>query len=328
MKVAIYGAGAIGAHLGGMLARTGDVDVSLIARGPHLAAIQANGLVCRFQDGDEFRVRPTAVEDPADLGPQDYVVVTLKAHQSPGVVARMAPLLGPETAVVTAMNGVPWWYFHGLGGAHEGRSLEAVDPGRAQWDGLGPERAIGMVVHPATEIVEPGVMLHMEGDAYPIGEPSGEKTARATALSEALVAAGLRAPIRAKIRDDIWMKLWGNLCLNPVSALTGATLAGLGRDADVKAVLFDLAAEGRAVGEALGARFRVTAERRLAAAFDVGEHKTSMLQDLERGRPMEIDALVTAVTELGDIVGVETPMLDAVAALTKLRARTAGLYPA
>lgn len=327
MKIAIYGAGAIGAHLGGMLAKT-DADVSLIARGPHLAAMQANGLLCRFQDGSEFRVRPNAVEDPADLGPQDYVIVTLKAHQSPGVVARMQPLLGPETAVVTAMNGVPWWYFHGLAGDHEGRTLEAVDPGRAQWDGLGPERAIGMVVHPATEIVEPGVMLHMEGDAYPLGEPSGEKTDRVAALSEALVAGGLRAPIRAKIRDDIWMKLWGNLCLNPVSALTGETLAGLGRDEDVKALLFALAAEGRAVGEALGARFRVTAERRLAAAFDVGEHKTSMLQDLERGRPMEIDALVTAVTELGDVVGVDTPLLDAVAALTKLRARTAGLYPA
>lgn len=327
MKVAIYGAGAIGAHLGGMLART-DVDVSLIARGPHLAAMQSNGLTLRFQDGEAFNVRPNAVADPAELGPQDYVIVTLKAHQSPGVVDLMQPLLGPETAVVTAMNGVPWWYFHGLGGDHNGRTLESVDPGRAQWDGLGPERAIGMVVHPATEIVEPGVMLHMEGDAYPLGEPSGEKTERVQALSDALVAAGLRAPIRTKIRDDIWMKLWGNLCLNPVSALTGSTLAGLGRDDDVRALLFDLAAEGRAVGEAVGARFRVTAERRLAAAFDVGEHKTSMLQDLERGRPMELDALVTAVTELGDIVGVDTPLLDAVAALAKLRARNAGLYPA
>ncbi len=326
MKVAIYGAGAIGAHLGGMLART-DVDVSLIARGPHLAAMQANGLLLRFQDGEEFRVHPTATDDPATLGPQDYVIVTLKAHQSPGVVPLMQPLLGPDTAVVTAMNGVPWWYFHGLGGDHDGRTLESVDPGRAQWDGLGAERAIGMVVHPATEIVEPGVMLHMEGDAYPIGEPSGEKSERIVRLSDALTAACLRAPIRSKIRDDIWMKLWGNLCLNPVSALTGSTLAGLGRDEPVRALLFGLAAEGRAVGEALGARFRVTAERRLAAAFDVGEHKTSMLQDLERGRPLEIDALVTSVTELGAAVGVATPLLDAVAALIKLRAANAGLYP-
>jgi len=326
MKITIYGAGAIGAHLGGMLAQT-DVDVSLIARGPHLAAMQANGLTCRFQDGSEFNVRPRAVENPGELGPQDYVIVTLKAHQSPHVVEAMRPLLGPETAVVTAMNGVPWWYFHGLGGELEGRSLESVDPGRAQWDGLGPERAIGMVVHPATEIVEPGVMLHMEGDAYPIGEPSGEKTERISALSDALTAAGLRAPIRSKIRDDIWMKLWGNMCLNPVSALTGATLAGMGRDDGVRALLFEIAAEGRAVGEAVGARFRVTAERRLNAAFEVGEHKTSMLQDLERGRPMEIDALATAVSELGKAAGVATPQLDAVLALVKLRARTAGLYP-
>ncbi len=327
MKVAIYGAGAIGAHLGGMLAKAG-VKTALIARGPHLAAMQADGLLCKFQDGSEFRVHPTATDDPASLGVQDYVICTLKAHQSPGVVDLMQPMLGPETAVVTAMNGVPWWYFHGLGGEHDGRTLESVDPGRAQWDGLGPERAIGMVVHPATEIVAPGVMQHMEGDAYPIGEPSGEKTARIEALSAMLAEAGLRAPIRPKIRDEIWMKLWGNLCLNPVSALTGSTLAGLGRDEGVRDLLFAVAAEGRAVGEALGARFRVTAERRLSAAFDVGEHKTSMLQDLERGRPMEIDALVTAVAELGDIVGVDTPLLDAVLALVRLKARNAGLYPA
>ncbi|MGZ0186516.1 MAG: 2-dehydropantoate 2-reductase [Alphaproteobacteria bacterium] len=327
MKIAIYGAGAIGAHLGGMLSKAG-VDVSLIARGPHLVAMQTNGLLCKFQDGAEFRAHPTATDDPSSLGVQDYVIVTLKAHQSPGVVDLMQPMLGPDTAVVTSMNGVPWWYFHGLGGDHDGRTLESVDPGRAQWDGLGPERAIGMVVHPATEIIEPGVMMHMEGDAYPIGEPSGEKTDRIQALSAALVEAGLRAPIRAKIRDEIWMKLWGNLCLNPVSALTGSTLAGLGRDEGVRALLFELAAEGRAVGEALGARFRVTAERRLAAAFDVGEHKTSMLQDLERGRPMEIDALVTAVTELGEIVGVPTPRLHSILSLITLRARNAGLYPA
>jgi 2-dehydropantoate 2-reductase len=327
MKIAIYGAGAIGAHLGGMLSKAG-VDVSLIARGPHLAAMQANGLLCKFQDGTEFRAHPTATDDPSSLGVQDYVIVTLKAHQSPGVVDLMQPMLGPDTAVVTSMNGVPWWYFHGQGGEHEGRTLESVDPGRAQWDGLGPERAIGMVVHPATEIVEAGVMMHMEGDAYPIGEPSGEKTDRIQALSAVLVKSGLRAPVRAKIRDEIWMKLWGNLCLNPVSALTGSTLAGLGRDDGVRALLFELAAEGRAVGEALGARFRVTAERRLAAAFDVGEHKTSMLQDMERGRPMEIDALVTAVTELGEIVDVPTPRLQSILSLVTLRARNAGLYPA
>lgn len=326
MKVAIYGAGAIGAHLGGMLANNG-VDVSLIARGPHLRAIQDNGLLMKFHQTDDILVRPNATDNPAELGHQDYVIVTLKAHQSPAVVELMQPLLGPNTAVVTAMNGVPWWYFYRLGGEHEGRTLESVDPGRVQWNGLGPHRAIGMVVHPAVEITAPGVMQHVEGNAYQVGEPSGEKTDRVANLAEALVDAGLRAPISSKIRDDIWVKLWGNLCLNPISALTDATLAGIGRDDGVRELVFKLAEEGRAVGEALGARFRFTADRRFTAAFEVGEHKTSMLQDLERGRPMEIDALVTAVCELGDIVGVDTPVLDAVLALVRLKARNAGLYP-
>jgi len=326
MKVAIYGAGAIGAHLGGMLAKNG-VDVSLIARGPHLRAIQDKGLLMKFHHSDDVLVRPNATDNPAELGLQDYVIVTLKAHQSPAVVELMQPLLGHNTAVVTAMNGVPWWYFHRLGGEHEGRTLESVDPGRVQWNGLGPHRAIGMVVHPAVEITAPGVMQHVEGNAYQVGEPSGEKTDRVTKLAEALVDAGLRAPISSKIRDDIWVKLWGNLCLNPISALTDATLAGIGRDDGVRELVFKLAEEGRAVGEALGARFRFTADRRFTAAFEVGEHKTSMLQDLERGRPMEIDALVTAVCELGDIVGVDTPVLDAVLALVRLKARNAGLYP-
>jgi 2-dehydropantoate 2-reductase len=326
MKVAIYGAGAIGAHLGGMLANNG-VDVSLIARGTHLRAIQDNGLLMKFHHSDDILVRPNATDNPAELGHQDYVIVTLKAHQSPAVVELMQPLLGPNTAVVTAMNGVPWWYFYRLGGEHEGRTLESVDPGRVQWNGLGPHRAIGMVVHPAVEITAPGVMQHVEGNAYQVGEPSGEKTDRVANLAEALVDAGLRAPISSKIRDDIWVKLWGNLCLNPISALTDATLAGIGRDDGVRELVFKLAEEGREVGEALGARFRFTADRRFTAAFEVGEHKTSMLQDLERGRPMEIDALVTAVCELGDIVGVDTPVLDAVLALVRLKARNAGLYP-
>lgn len=261
----------------------------------------------KFHHSDDILVRPNATDNPAELGHQDYVIVTLKAHQSPAVVELMQPLLGPNTAVVTAMNGVPWWYFYRLGGEHEGRTLESVDPGRVQWNGLGPHRAIGMVVHPAVEITAPGVMQHVEGNAYQVGEPSGEKTDRVANLAEALVDAGLRAPISSKIRDDIWVKLWGNLCLNPISALTDATLAGIGRDDGVRELVFKLAEEGREVGEALGARFRFTADRRFTAAFEVGEHKTSMLQDLERGRPMEIDALVTAVCELGDIVGVDTP---------------------
>ena len=326
MKIAIYGAGAIGAHLGAMLART-EHEVSLIARGPHLKAMQENGLTFRSAD-ETFTVHPKATDDPASLGPQDYVIVTLKAHQSGGVVDLMLPLLGPETAVVTCMNGVPWWYFYGLGGEHEGKTLETVDPGKKQWLGLGPERAIGCIVYPATEIVEPGVCQHIEGNTYSLGEPTGERSERAKALSQALIAGGLRAPVRTAIRDEIWVKLWGNLCFNPISALTHATLEDIGTDPGVREIVVRMMLEGQAVGEALGAKFKVSLDKRIAGAVAVGAHKTSMLQDLERGRPMEIDALVTAVAELGDIVGIDTPTLDAVLALTQLRARTAGLYPA
>ena len=325
MKIAIYGAGAIGAHLGAMLART-DCEVSLIARGPHLQAMQENGLTFR-SEAETFTVHPNATDDPASLGQQDYVIVTLKAHQSAGVVDRMQPLLGPETAVVTCSNGVPWWYFHGLGGEHEGRTLESVDPGAKQWRDLGPERAIGCVVYPATEIVEPGVCQHLEGNSYPLGEPDGSRSERATALSKALIAGGLRAPVRTAIRDEIWVKLWGNLCFNPISALTHATLEQIGTDPGTRAVATQMMQEGQRVGEALGGRFKIPLEKRLQGATNVGAHKTSMLQDLERGRPMEIDALVTAVAELGDIVNVDTPMIDAVLALVRLRAQVAGLYP-
>jgi 2-dehydropantoate 2-reductase len=325
MKIAIYGAGAIGAHLGAMLART-EHEVSLIARGPHLKAMQENGLTFRSAE-EEFTVHPSATDDPASLGPQDYVIVTLKAHQSAGVVDLMQPLLGPETAVVTCMNGVPWWYFYGLGGALEGKTLETVDPGAKQWRDLGPERAIGCIVYPATEIVEPGVCQHIEGNTYSLGEPTGERTDRAKALSQALISGGLRAPVRTAIRDEIWVKLWGNLCFNPISALTHATLEDIGTDPAVREVVVKLMQEGQAVGEALGAKFKVPLDKRIAGAVGVGAHKTSMLQDLERGRPMEIDALVTAVAELGDIVGVDTPMLDAVLALVQLRGKVAGLYP-
>lgn len=325
MKIAIYGAGAIGAHLGAMLART-EHDVSLIARGPHLKAMQENGLTFRSAE-ESFTVHPTATDDPASLGHQDYVIVTLKAHQSAGVVDLMKPLLGPETAVVTCMNGVPWWYFYGLGGSLEGKTLETVDPGQKQWRDLGPERAIGCIVYPATEIVEPGVCQHIEGNTYSLGEPNGERTERVKALSQALIAGGLRAPVRTAIRDEIWVKLWGNLCFNPISALTHATLEDIGTDPGVRQVVVKLMQEGQAVGEALGAKFKVPLDKRIAGAVGVGAHKTSMLQDLERGRPMEIDALVTAVAELGDIVGVETPMLDAVLALVQLRGKVAGLYP-
>ncbi len=324
MKVCIYGAGAIGGLLGARLAKAG-ADVSLIARGPHLAAMREHGLTLRSA-GEEFTVRPAVSDDPATLGVQDHVIVTLKAHQVPGVVPAMQPLLGPETAVVMGVNGVPWWYFHGLGGPYEGRRIPSVDPGDVQWDGIGPERVIGCIVYPAAEVVEPGVVELVEGDRFTLGEPSGARTPRVEALSQALIAAGFKAPIRPKVRDEIWIKLWGNLSFNPISALTHATLDAICADPGTRALARAMMVEAQTIAEKLNVRFPIPVDQRIDGAAAVGAHKTSMLQDLERGRPMEIDALVTAVADMGRLVEVPTPAIDAVLALVRLRARVAGCY--
>lgn len=324
MRVCIYGAGAIGGYLGVALAEAG-CEVSLVARGPHLAAIRAHGLTL-LKDGARRTVKLAASEDPAELGPQDHVIVALKAHSVPAVAQKMTALFHEETSVVTAVNGVPWWYFHGIGGELEGTRLESVDPGGVQWDAFGPERAIGCVVYPACEIEEPGVITHQDGDRFTLGEPSGEKTERVQALSEAMRAGGLKAPVRPRIRDEIWVKLWGNLSFNPISALTGATLEQICGDPETRAVARAMMVEGQTVGEALGVKFAIDVDKRIAGAEAVGAHKTSMLQDLERGRAMEIDALVTSVQELGRLTGVPTPTIDAVLGLVKMRGRTAGCY--
>ena len=323
-KICIYGAGAIGGYMGAMLAKAG-ADVSLVARGPHLAAMQENGLVLETAEGRET-VPVTASDNPADLGEQDYVIITLKAHSVPGVIDAMQPLLGPDTAVVFAVNGVPWWYFHKLGGDLDGHRVDTVDPGGKIWDGIGPERALGGVVYPAAEVPEPGVIKHLAGDRFSIGEPDGEKSERAQELSNLLKAAGLRAPVRPRIRDEIWVKLWGNCSLNPISALTGATVEEMCTAPDVRATVKSIMLEAQTVGEALGVKFAIDVEKRIAGAEAVGAHKTSMLQDLERGRPMEIDALVAAVAELGRLTNVETPTLDTVLGLVRQRARVAGCY--
>ena len=325
MRVAIYGAGATGGYLGVKLARAG-VDTTLIARGPHLDAMQRDGARLLI-DGDELVARPFCTDDPAQAGPQDYVIITLKAHSATRVADAMQPLLGPDTAVITAQNGVPWWYFHRVGGEWEGTRLESVDPGGRQWDGIGPERAIGCVVYVATEIAEPGVIRHLYGNRFTLGEPTGEKTARIKALSRALIGAGIRAPVR-RIRQEIWMKLLGNVSFNPISALTLATLDRVATEPGTRGVARGMMEETRAIGEALGVRFRLDIEKRIDGAAAVGAHRTSMLQDLERGRAMEIDALVTSVQELGRLVGVPTPTIDVVLALVRQRAEIAGLYPA
>ncbi len=321
MRICIVGAGAIGAYLGAALAE-GGADVTLIARGPHLAAMRERGL--RLRIGGEERVAHLNVtESAAEAGPQDYVIITLKAHSVPAMVDAMQPLLGPETAVVPAINGLPWWYFYGLAGDYGNRRLETVDPGGRQWDGLGPERVIGCVVYPACEVVEPGVVQHIEGDRFTLGEPSGERTERASALSRAMIAGGLKAPVRPRIRDDIWVKVWGNLAFNPISALTHATLDVIATDPGTRAVARAMMLEAQAAAEALGVRFAIDVDQRIAGAAAVGAHRTSMLQDLTQGRPMEIDALVASVQEVARIVAKPTPTIDLVLALLRQRAAIA-----
>ncbi len=325
MKVCIYGAGAIGGFLGHGLAEVEGVELSLIARGGHLAAMRENGLTLD-RDGVRRSVKVRATDDPAELGHQDYVVIGLKAHQAWETAKQMAPLIGPNTVVITCQNGVPWWYFYGLDGPYEGRRLRSVDPEDWQWNAIGPERVVGCVVYPATEILEPGVIKHVYGDKFSLGEPDGSVSERCRKLSEALQAGGFKAPILEDLRSEIWLKLWGNLCFNPISALTRATLDVVATDPDTRSTAKTMMREAEVIARRLGASLRVDIERRINGAAKVGAHRTSMLQDLERGRAMEIDALVTAVQEMGRIVDVETPCIDIVLGLVRQLGRTQGLY--
>lgn len=326
MKVCVFGAGAIGGYLSTGLAQAPGVEVTLIARGPHLEAMRKNGLTLLI-DGEKRVVDVSATDNPSELGEQDVVIVALKAHQAWCVAPLMTPLLGPGTSVVTCQNGVPWWYFYGLDSSYAGRRLTSVDPGNRQWDLIGPERAIGCVVYAATEIVAPGVIKHIFGDKFAIGEPAGEGSERCRALSQVLEAGGLKAPVLPKIRDEIWLKLWGNLCFNPISALTRATLDVVATDPATRALAAAMMEEARGVATRLGVHFRIELEQRIDGAARVGAHRTSMLQDLLNARPLEIDALVGAIQEMARIVGVETPYIDSVVGLVKQLGRSQGLYP-
>ena len=325
MRICIFGAGAIGGYLAGKLALAGH-EISAIARGAHLSAIRSHGLKL-IEDGQTHTARLPASDDPAEFGPQDVVICTLKAQQAHACAAAFAPLLGQRTAILTAMNGIPWWYFYKEGGAFDGRHLESVDPGATQWTAIGPKRAIGCVVDPACEVVAPGVIEHRLFKRFTIGEPDGSDSDRVMALRDALVSAGFDAPVRDSIRWNIWLKLWGNVCFNPISALTLATLDRITSEPGLRALCQSMMVEAQAVAAALGVAIpeRMMA-RRMSAAGSVVGHKMSMLQDLERGRSMEVDALVTAVQELGRLVNVATPTIDAVLALVQERARQAGLY--
>ncbi len=323
MKICIYGAGAIGGYLGVELAQAG-FDVSLIARGPHLEAMRKNGLTLLVNEEKKV-AHVDCTDDPSALGPQDYVILTLKAHSVAAIVQQMAPLLSPHTAVVTAQNGILWWYFYRLSGPWENYHLEHADPDGLIWKTLGPERAIGCVVYPSCETVEPGVVRHLSGKRFMLGEPDGSKSERVAALSKVFTAAGLKAPVRGRIRDDIWLKLLGNLSFNPVSLLTLARLDQMCSYEPVRAVIRKMMLEAMEVAIKLGVEFSVDVETRINWAADVGAHKTSMLQDLEKGRPLELDALVGTVSEMGRLVGVPTPTIDSILALVRMRERVAGI---
>jgi len=324
VKIAIFGAGAIGGFLGAKLAAAG-ADVTFIARGPHLAAMQKNGVILRTAEGETV-THPRCVGSAAEAGRQDYVFVTLKAHSLPAAAPDIAHMMGPDSTLVTGINGVPYWYFYGLDSPFRDRRVESVDPGGKLWEIIPPSQALGCVVYPAAEVPEPGVIEHSYGDRFSLGEPDGSRSGRAEALSKALIAAGLKAPVRPRIRDEIWVKLWGNLCFNPLSALTGATLDVLTTRPDLRAICRAMMGEAQGVAEALGVKFAISLEKRIDGAAEVGAHKTSMLQDLERGRPMEIDALLGAVVELGTVTGQAMPNCETVLALVRERARQAGCY--
>ncbi len=311
MRIAILGAGAIGGFLGAHLARGGE-DVVLVARGANLKALRSSGVQVREPDGSEWSARPEATDDWSVCQTCEFVFVTLKAHSLPEIAPRLASAAGPSTAMVFAQNGVPWWYF-----LSEGRRLETVDPGGVVAAHIEPKRAIACVAYPAASLSAPGVVSHVEGNRFSLAELDGSRSERLVALSSALARAGLRAPIQSRIRQEIWLKLLGNATFNPVSALTRATLAEMISDAGVRSLIRTLMLEVEAVGRAVGIENDISVDRRLEGGGRVGEHKTSMLQDVEAGRPLELDALVGAVVELAGQLGVPAPALSIVYALGK-----------
>jgi 2-dehydropantoate 2-reductase len=325
MRVCIYGVGAIGGYLGTLLARQG-CAVAAVARGATAAALRRHGL--RLQRGERLLEAPLRVaESPAELGPQDLVVLAVKAPAMPEVAARIAPLLGPQTMVLVAMNGVPWWFFHGFGGAFAGLSLDSADPGGRIATAIPDSHVIGCVVHAACSTPEPGLVRHGIGDRLIVGEPSGIESPRLLALAALLRAAGLEVTVSPRIQTDIWYKLWGNMTMNPISALTGALSDRILDDPLITRFCLSVMQEAAAIGARIGCPIAESGEDRMAVARRLGGFKTSMLQDVEAGKPLEVDALLTTVHEIGGKVGCATPNIDALLGLTRLQARVRGLYP-
>ena len=323
MKIAVVGAGAVGGYVGGWLAAAGE-DVTFIARGANLAAIRRDGMRVVGEDGTEVVAWPAVHDRTGDAGPQDVVVLAVKAHQVAAIAADIEALCHAETSIVTMQNGIPWWYFHKHGGSYEGTPVRSADPDGSIARHIDASRVIGSVVYPAATLEAPGVVHVVEGKRFTLGEPDGSTSARAQAVSAAFTRAGFKAPVIADIRSEIWLKLWGNLSFNPISALTHATLVGLLQFPLTRELSVQMMKEAEAVANKLGVTFRVGIDKRIAGAEKVGEHKTSMLQDVEAGRPMEIEALVGAVVELGRLTDTPTPHIDAVYALVSLLAKTLG----
>jgi 2-dehydropantoate 2-reductase len=321
MKIVIAGAGAIGGYIGARLAQAAvpDVEVILFARGPHLQAMQQRGLrvISRTGAGD-FEVRPAVTGDLASIGTADVVILGVKAHSLTALAPQLPPLFGPETVVVSTQNGIPWWFFQGIGGEREGWRLARVDPGGLIADAIEPSRIVGSIAYFATEIVEPGVIRHIEGNKLTVGEPNGSKSDRLRVITEPLLPAGFRCPISTHFRQEVWVKLLGNVAFNPISALTGGTLEQLARDPDVSRVIRTIMTETTAVAARLGIELPISIDQRMAGAEKVGAHKTSMLQDFEVGRPMELDAIVGAVVELADRLDVPMPVTKTIYACAKL----------
>jgi 2-dehydropantoate 2-reductase len=321
MKIAIIGAGAVGGYVGVQLALAGE-EVTFVARGANLAAIRAGGMKLVLPDGSEqVASNVRATQDYGAAGPQDIVILAMKAHQVEAVAEEVPKLFGPETIVVPMQNGIPYWYFYKHGGELEGSCVKSVDPHGQILKKVPPERVIGCVVYPASELIAPGVVKLVEGDRFPVGEPDGSISGRVTAVSECFTRAGFKAPVLDNIRAEIWLKLWGNLTFNPISALSRSTLADICQYPLTRELATAMMTEAQNIAAKLGITFRVPLEKRIAGAEKVGKHKTSMLQDVEAGRAPEVDALVGSVVELGHLTRTPTPHIGAVYALTKLLAR-------
>ena len=326
VRVSVVGAGAIGGYMAVRLAKAGH-DVSVIARGPHLAAIRANGLklIERDENGgvtETVASNLTATDRIRDLGAHDVVLLALKAHQIAAVVDDLPALVGPETCLVTLQNGIPWWYFQKLDGPWAGRVVETVDPGGVLFDAIDPGRIVGCIAYPAATLPEPGVIRHIEGNRFPVGELDNSESERVARMSALFAEAGFRSRVLTDIRSEIWLKLWGNLTFNPISALTHATLVDICQFPATRSLAAAMMTEAQEIGERLGATFRVPMERRIAGAEGVGKHKTSMLQDVEVGKPLEIDGMLGAVIELAEMTGVEVPTLRALYACVSLLSKT------